>query len=209
MNFLKGMYEKHGAKASLVDDWVVVEDGRLRTRAAHFNHRQYPQGLVLQTDVISALPSGENIVESFAGTGTNLDDALKDACANYQDSVFHVLDSAILGKKSDQVEIEDLEIGGIPRRVTYGGVRIRGELPEGSWPAISDALQSQLKNSKLPRGLHWVRYFYAHLPKGSPEIEVLLDNNEWSEQKSNAASCPWPAADKFYSARLFLIIQDR
>jgi hypothetical protein len=62
MQFLKGMYEVHGAKAELAGDWVVVDGGKLRTRAVHFNHRQFPQGLVLQTNVVSVLPSGERIV---------------------------------------------------------------------------------------------------------------------------------------------------
>ena len=209
MEFLKGMYETHGAKAELAGDWVVVDGGKLRTKAAHFDHRQYPQGLVLQADFVSVLPSGEHINESFAGTGTNLNDALKDACANFQDSTFHALCSAILGRHSDQAEVENLDIGGIPRVVTFGSVRTRGELPADSWPNIYSALEAQLKRSGLPRGLHWVRYYYGHLPTGAPEIEVLLDNTRWTEQQTKASAFPWPASDKFYSIRLFFVVQDR
>ena len=203
MEFLKGIYERHGAKAELAGDWVIVDGGKLRTRAVQFNHRQYPQGLVLQVDFISVLPSGQRIIESFAGTGTNLNAALKDACANFQGSTFHALHSAILGRHSDQAEVQNLEIGGIPRVVTFGSVGTRGKVPADSWPEIYSALEAQLKSSGLPRGLHWVRYYYGHLPTGGgpPEIEVLLDNMHWTEQQTKAAAFPWPVSEKFYSIR--------
>jgi hypothetical protein len=67
MDFVKGLYEAHGAKAELVGDWINVDGGRLRTRAAHFDHAQGAKDLILQADFITALPSGEHIVESFHG----------------------------------------------------------------------------------------------------------------------------------------------
>ena len=105
--------------------------------------------------------------------------------------------------------MEILDIGGISRVVTFGGVRIRGEFPADSWPPVFSALETHLKSSGLPRGLHWVRYFYCNSPPESPTIEVLLDNAPWTEQQKAAAGFPWPASTKFYSIRLFFIVQDR
>jgi len=209
MEFLKDMYVAHGAKAELTGDWIVVDGGRLRTRAAHFDHRQHPQSLVLQTDFVTALPSGEHIVESFAGVGVDTNAALKDACAGFQDCTFHALCSALLDKPSEQAEVESWDIGGTPRTVTFGSVGLRGDFPPDAWPAVFAALETQLKTSGLPRGLHWVRYFYCQSAGGPPTIEVLLDNTPWSQQRKKAAELPWPLAKSFYAVRLFCIIQDR
>src|SRR5262245_9411706 len=65
MKFLKDMYVAHGAKAKLSGDWVDVDDGRLRTRVATFDHEPHPQSVLLQADFVSVLPSGESVVESF------------------------------------------------------------------------------------------------------------------------------------------------
>lgn len=209
MNFLKGMYVAHGAQAELKEDWAIIDGGRLQARAAYFIQGEYPQGVALQADFITLLPSGHHIVESFAGMGRDLNHALQDACSSFQDSTFHALSSAFLGSPSDQVEVVDLEIDAIPRVVTFGGVRIRGELPADFWPPVFSALEAQLKISELPCGLHWVRYFYSNLPPDPPTIEVLLDNATWTEQEKKITQLPWPVSTDFYSVRLFFIIQDR
>ena len=47
MQFLQGMYEAHGSTASIEGDWVVVEEGRLHTRAAHVTTRQHSESFIL------------------------------------------------------------------------------------------------------------------------------------------------------------------
>ncbi len=69
-------------------------------------------------------------------------------------------------------------------------------------------MQSQVESIQLPTGLHWVRYFYAHIPGDSPTIEVLVDNEPHPALVSAASTLPWPTSDAFYSARLFFTIQD-
>jgi hypothetical protein len=209
MGFLKGMYATHGAKAELAGDWILVDGGRLRTTAAHFEHRQHPQSLVLRTDFLTVLPSGEHILESFAGVGADTNAALKDACASFQACSFHVLCSALLGRHSEQADVASWDIGGIPRTVTFGSLRLRGEFLPDSWPPVFAALETQVKASGLPRGLHWVRYFYSQSAGQPPTIEVLLDNRQWSQQQKKAAELPWPTAKSFYAVRLFFIIQDK
>jgi hypothetical protein len=209
MKCLTDAFTAQGAKVATVDDWLVVDEGRLRTRAAYSNQTQYQQGLILQADFISILPSGERIVESVGGTGKDLNEALEDACGNFETSTFPALCSALLGRHSDDAKVIACDIAGVPRTVTFGSARARGDYPAGSWPPVFAAFQEQLKASKLPRGLHWGHLFCSHLPPDPPEVDVFLDNETWSEQQKEALQLPWPNSEKFYSVRVFFIVQDR
>ena len=163
----------------------------------------------MQADFITALPSGEHIVEAFAGTGVDLDAALTDACEGFRVCTFHVLCSALLGRPCGDTTVETWDIGGTPRTLTFGSVRIRGKLPPDSWPPVFAGIEAQVKASGLPPGLHWVRYFYCHIAGESPTIEVLLDDEPWTQLQRKAVNLPWPASEDYYKIRLFFIIQDR
>jgi hypothetical protein len=208
MNFLAGMFQAHGAYAVRAGNWVVVDGGRLYARAAHFDHKQHPNNLVLQVDFIIVLSSGEHIAEAFAGVGVDIPSALRDACQSFQDSSFHALFTALLGRPCDHVEREEWVIGGAPRRITIGLLRMRGQLPLDQWPPVYAGIRKQIESFPISSGLHWIRVFYANFPADNPTVEVLLDNASCSELQTQIGTLPWPRADTFYSARLFLVIQD-
>ena len=208
MTFVADMFTAHGAHAYRSGTWIVVDGGRLFVRAAHFDHRQHLKSLVLQTDFVCLTPSGQHIVESFAGIGTDLRSALIDACKSFQDSSFHVLFVTCLEHNCEHVDRESWTIGGTVRALTFGWLRTRGQLPLDLWPPVFTAIQSQVESIPLPAGLHWVRYFYAHIPGDSPTVEVLVDNEAHQALVSAASNLPWPSSDAFYSARLFFTIQD-
>lgn len=208
MEFLVEMFAGHGANAFRSGAWVVVDGGRLFARAAYFNHHQHPNSLVLQTDFVCVTPSGQHIIESFAGIGADVRSALMDACKSFQDSSFHVLFVTLLDHPCDHVDREVWSIGGIRRDMTFGWLRSRGQLPLDHWPPVFEAIQQQLEAFGLPSGLHWIRYFYANIPGASPTIEVLVDNQPCDSLMSSAAELPWPVSDAYYSARLFFTIRD-
>jgi hypothetical protein len=81
-------------------------------------------------------------------------------------------------------------------------------MPLDLWAPVFRSLQQQFEAFDLPPGLHWVRYFYAHIPGDSPTIEVLVDNQPCESLMAGATSFPWPHSDAFYSARLFFTVQD-
>ena len=91
MTFVVDMFTAHGASAIRSGSWIVVDGGRLFVRADQFDLRQQPNSLVLQTDFVCLTPTGQHIIESFAGIGTDQKSALIDACKSFQDSSFHVL----------------------------------------------------------------------------------------------------------------------
>jgi hypothetical protein len=208
MTFVEDMFTAHGAHAYRSGNWIMVDGGRLFVRAAHFDQIQHAQSLVLQTDFIFLTPSGQHIIESFAGIGTDQRSALIDACKSFQDSAFHVLLVTCLEYSCEHVDRESWTIGGSVRVLTFGWLRTRGQFPLDLWPPVFKAMQSQMESIQLSAGLHWVRYFYAHIPGENPTVEVLVDNEPHQALASAASSLPWPASDTFYSARLFFTVQD-
>lgn len=208
MKIVADMFTAHGAHSFRAGNWLVIDGGQLFVRAAHLNIRQQPNGLVLQTDFVCLTASGLHIVESFAGIGADKTSALMDACKSFQDASFHVLLVTCLPHDCEHVDREIWTIGGLRRNLTFGWLRIRGHFPHEYWPAIFSAMQSQLECIDLSRGLHWVRYYYAHVPSEDPTIEVLVDNESSQELECAASKWLWPPSDVFYSVRLFFTVQD-
>ncbi len=208
MAFVVDMFTAHGASAVRSGSWVVIDGGKLFARACHFDLRQHPNSFVLQTDFVCLTSSGQHIMESFAGIGTDLKSALTDACKSFQDSSFHVLLVTLLEHPCEHVDRDTWRIACTERALIFGWLRTRGQMPLDLWPPVFKALQLQFEAFDLPRGLHWVRYYYAHIPGDSPTIEVLVDNLPCESLMEGVSSFPWPASDAFYSARLFFTVQD-
>ncbi|MDB6118213.1 MAG: hypothetical protein JWO08_1994 [Verrucomicrobiaceae bacterium] len=206
MYFLAGVYGEHGAETERKGNWISVDQGKLFTRVAYPSQRQHPAGLVLQVDFVTVTADGRHIVESFAGIGADLSAALQDACGSFLDSCFHVFVVALLGRHCDHADRQQWRVGGRERRVTLGGLRIRGELPTGWWPPVLDGIRHHLEALPLAEGQHWIRYFYCHAPSNPPTIEILIDNEPHEELQTVTANLPWPQKEGFYSVRLFFVV---
>jgi len=208
MSFLIDMYRAHGTEAFRKDNWVIVGNGTVITRATCLNLQQHPGNIVVQVDIVTLCDVGKHIIESFAGVGADEKLAIQDACKGFQDSSFHALFSALLGSPCSHCEVESWTIDGIRRRVTMGRLRMRGHFPLDDWSAHFAAMQKQLEAHNLSSGLHWVRIFYCYVPASAPTIEVLIDNNPQEDLQTAFGGLPWPQTEEFYSVRLFMIIQD-
>lgn len=208
MTFLLKMYREHGASAVRIGNWVCVDEGRLFTRADHFDHRQHPKSLVLQADFVTVTQQGRHIIESFAGIGENLNSALADACKSFQDASFHALFVTLLSRPCGHVDRDVWTIGGIRRNVTFGWLRMRGAFPTDLWPPIFEGLKKYTESLPIESGLHCARYFYCHIPSQEPTVEVMIDNETSEQLQTHVAALPWPQKNEFYSVRLFLVIQD-
>ena len=208
MNFLAGMYSGHGAAATRIGNWILVDDGKLLTRASHFDHKDAPGSRILQADFVTVSAAGNHIVESFAGIGFDLATAIEDACRGFQDSSFHAIFSTLLDRECTHIEREEWMIAGLKRMVTLGLIRMRGEFPDDSWPALFDSTKTLIEDCDLPSGLHCFRIFYCHMPSGKPTIEVLIDNQEVTALQEQIGALKWPCSADSYSIRLFFMVQD-
>jgi len=208
MGFLRAMYEEHGTPTQRSGNWIVVGDSKLMTRVARFSDRQASNRHQFQADFVTLLPSGEQIIESFAGIGSSVTEAMKDVCKSFQDSTFHALYAALLDSSCEHVDIDEWTIAGVPRKVTLGWLRTRGSFPVDQWEPVYERIRNQMEALELSPGLHWVRYFYAHIPGQQPTTELLLDNETEEVLQQQMATFPWPVTDAFYTARLFFTIQN-
>lgn len=208
MGFLTGIYQAHGAFVIRSGNWLVLSDGRLLSRVARFNSRDEAGKSSFQMDVVTVVSPDQHIVESFSGLGATPDEAFEDACVNFRDSTFHVLYSALLDPTCDHVDRDSWTIASVPREVTLGWLRLRGHFPMENWEPTYTAIRLQMEEAAMGRGLHWVRYFYAHIPGREPVTEVLVDNEPVEAFQERLATFPWPDTVDAYTARLFFIVQD-
>ncbi len=186
---------------------IEVDGGRVSVTTEISETRHYPAGASLQFIVRVFLPSGERIDEYFAGIAQDERSAIIDALRNFADSSFHVIISALLDHLCEHATVEKWTINGIDRRVTLGAVTSRGGVP-GNYLQWFREFEQMAKASSLPGGIHWIRIFHGQSNPSNATTEVLLDNEHWQPMESGIAALDWPAKDTFYTARLFLIIQD-
>jgi hypothetical protein len=194
--------EAHGIRCELRDDWVVFTDHGKRGQT-----RLFPGERACQLDIAIEIFPGWTLLESFAGIGTDMDAALKDAFNTFARGTLHVMLTAFFGLASnEQVTCEEWDIAGTRRQVTLGNAVFRGAIPADG-VAWFPQFEAALKSSALPKGTHWVRLYYAQMDSQAMSCEALLDNEPWPELQEAMACFAWPAAKEFYSARLFITVR--
>jgi hypothetical protein len=201
-DWLSRTMEAHGVRCERRDDWVVFPDHGKRGQA-----RLLPRERAYQLDIAIDIFPGWTLLESFAGVGTELDTALKDAFGAFARGTLHVLLTAFFGLASnEQVACEEWDIAGTTRQMTLGNVVFRGTAPPDA-VAWFPQFEAVLKSSALPKGAHWVRLYYGQWDNQAKYREALLDNEPWPELQESMAHFAWPSAKEFYSARLFVTVQ--
>jgi hypothetical protein len=199
----------HGLSVSYYKEWLVC-NGTLPGIYGHIvQETQHKDSLTVQLDVQVAVDSDTVIFECFAGIGGDRNKAVQDAIGNFALNSLHPLLSAFYGLSSDQVTTETWEFGGAIWKATIGnwGLKHWAEptpsVPEEVFPTIERLIKSQV----LINRIHWLRLYYAHMDGQTLSTEVLLDNEPWEAAQDQVAKLDWPISDRFYSARLFLILQ--
>ena len=87
--------------------------------------------------------------------------------------------------------------------VNWGGdFRVRNEYFNNAITLNEGAI----RHESLEHDLHWFRFYVGNL-KGEFTFEALKDNEPWAAGESALASCGWSPTDKFYSARLFMVLR--
>ncbi len=221
------LFQAHGVKGTPQGKWIVFPEGNRRAQATISRETEHPTGWTLELDVQFEISPEQTIVESFVGLGDTRDKAITDAFTNFAANSLHVLIAAFLKtevkptqhargttapsqEKEVAIEPETWTIGGQKRTVVMGSVGTRGKLPARDANAFGwlQQFKEKLRAKSIAPGTHWVRLYYAQLKNESMGCEVLQDNSVWTELQSEMAAVKWPAADGFYSVRVFLVIKD-
>ena len=207
--FLSQLFSAHEVETDRQGEWVLLADGRHRVRAAVTDLSQSPAGSWVRLDVQMELAPGKHLIESFAGLGADLAEAVADAQRNFALNSLHVILATFYAKGLDQVQREVWLLGGEPKEVVIGGVAVRGEIPTEvpGTPQWFDAFAEAIRAQRLSPGIHWVRLYFAMMEPGQTICEVLLDNEPWPPLQATMAAYPWPKSGQFYSVRQFLTIR--
>lgn len=166
-----------------------------------------------QIDIRLWIAPDRMLGESVAGVGPTPAEQIPDGIRAFITHSFHVLLCAFFGvPPAHGVARERWAIGGTPRDVFVGTVGSRFGFPldaDGS-PDIGffQAFKHLLEVQSLPSGIHWVRLYQARQNGQSICNEVLLDNDPWPALQDGMAAFGWPASDKWYDVRVFLVIRD-
>jgi hypothetical protein len=202
------LFRGHGVEAVSQGEAIVFPGRSITASAAIVNERKQGNVTNLQLDVRLHLSHGRTLIESFAGFDVGRDKAIDNALANFTANSFHVLLAAFFQPDDHQVTHEEWNVGGRAAHVTLGNVGVRGKLPLEGKPmfAWSRHFLNCVKQQSLRPGIHWVRLYYAHSKHKAIACEILLDNLIWETVAAEMAAFDWPAAEEFYSVRIFLVL---
>lgn len=205
--FLAELFTEHGLPVAIRDGWLWSNSCRFKGQARIFmKHGSPPQGAI-QLDVDITTADGRTILESVAGIGATMHEAILNGLRAYAEGSFHVIFSALTGRHCSHCDIETWSIGGVTRRVFLGPITTRGVRNREN-PKPNDwfpAAEAQIKALPLDQKLHWIRFYHAEIENRDPINEVLLDN-EPSSLRDVFEKHTWPKSQGFYSVQLFIIV---
>lgn len=189
---------------ALIDELVAAHGAPPLSLHARTFPRAVEHGRVqLQLDVVT--PVGERwINESFAGLGATIHAALGDATRKFASGSLHVLLAALVdrGLGAGQVEWErwgafDACLGPL--------LRMWSDTAPGLGDFL-DALRARVVAATLSREVHWLRTFVATDGARILGFDLLLDNDPWPPGVALLQGWPWPASDRTYALRHFLVL---
>jgi hypothetical protein len=182
------MVQGHGAELTLD---VRVTPKRVQAHQA-----------MLQLDV-SASDGGRAIIESYAGVGSTIIEAHKQALTKLASCSLHVLIAVLAGRERcrDHVEWEpwrDFEIcsGGVLRQFA--------QEPPVDLRALIEAIRDSLP--PLSRELHWCSVFVAIQNGELSGHQITLDSAPHAAGLEVARAWSWPQDDAFYTLRHFFML---
>jgi hypothetical protein len=206
-NVFAQFFHGHGLDVSLVKGWIVADDGCLIAQARILPNSHAPDRHLVQLDLEVRSRDDVTILESIAGFGHTPREAVVDAIKAFAAGSFHVIFSALSGKRCSHCETTNWMINGLDRNVFLGPVTRRGSdeiLGDAGWfPFVT----AEIRKLSLPRGTHSIRFYHAD----GPELtitEFLIDGMPNAESEARLAKYAWTPTPNFYSVRLFLIIKD-
>ena len=206
---LQEILNAHGIPTNRRDQSVFDPESGLDVSIGVVRVRNHLDSTLLQLDVRATSPrlGGKQLIESFAGRGTDESDATMNAFRKFLHASLHVLLAVLVDREhgADQVEWESWSSEGNQWQICLGPVTLQGEPPNN---LVCGGLLDRLKEALLPKlspGLHWIRYFFIMEGHEINVSEALVDNLDFPEGRAVIDSMDWP--DGKYAAREFLMME--
>jgi len=154
-----------------------------------------------QLDVIA----DGRIMESFAGLGATVGESLADSVGKFARGSLHVLLATLLGREHGRDQVTWERCGSF--ELCAGPLlRLWSQGPAIDYRPLLDALKTTFAGLAAER--HWFRAFVAVEASGKPYagIDALLDNEPFAPATELLAAWPWPAGERDYAIRHFLVL---
>lgn len=202
-------FERHDVELEPDEDGWLVTDGDFPAIRASWHEGVAGEPGRLDVDVV--LSEDRRIEESFAGIGAG-ESGCRAALDTFERNALHLLLAACWYVTDDRtMRITAWEIGVRTWDVFIGPFTLRG-LDENAVVMPSDALtaiEAALKREALTPELHWLRLVHLHAANGERRCEASLDNEPWTAGTLALDSVAWPASEREYSARCFMMLDVR
>jgi hypothetical protein len=198
------------APVAVHGNWLLPADPQLpAVRAEIFVVKASENATSVQLDVEIVPDQEHRLVESFAGLGSSVETAVQDAVEGFRSGALDVLLNVFWRvQESERVELEHWTLDGERYSVTVGQWLLRNLGAETTLPSqILETLRGLLETVQVSDDLYWIRIFYCNTGDGSAVIEIRLNNARWITAENRIAQLNWARADRYYSARLFVVLQ--
>jgi hypothetical protein len=205
------LFLSHQFPCSMSDGWICAESGALAAQARMPVVHLAKNTVTIQIEIEVVTAHRERIIESYAGVGKTMSQAIGDALDAFCNGSFHAILSGVTSQPCTHCTVEPWVIDGRTRWIFLGPTVTRGTVPTvypfpRQWFTI---MERHIKASRLVSGMHWVRIYHAENEGSAGSTsEVLVDNEVAPALQSHLESLPWPATDKFYSIRVFFMVTD-
>jgi hypothetical protein len=204
LNEIKEIFEGHGIRCAVHEDWVLP-NGNLPALRAVWHPRNANMG---QLDIQLLIEPGVMIEECFAGVGEG-EAACRDALGNFLVNSLHVLLTAFWGiDGANHVTVGEWEIAGKPYHAYLGNVGVRASagvhvpIPKN----LLAEIEAVVKLENLMGKTHWAHTFFSNI-NGEQTFEALLGNKYWENGMDCLKNIQWTEREGYYSIRHFLVLR--
>jgi hypothetical protein len=210
--FLRQLFDAHGVQAVLHSGIVRFPSHRnLAVSGEIFKGTKD----TVQLDVrLVGFDRDRQLVESTVGLGKELNAQALFALKSFANSSFHVWLTAFFDRpESHGTKREEWMVGGRTRPVYPGLITTVLGFPPQGVDGLPDmgfypAFVKRLETTRVPAGIHWIRVYQMRHRDEMLANEVLLDNEPWEEVEEFFRQQSWPAVDKPYDVRMFLVVSE-
>jgi len=201
---------KFDLKFNKIEDFYFVDEKFPGITGQVFEMERYDDSVIIQLDVHILLPN-QNIIESFIGHASSVEEAIAEALEQFEVNVVHVFISAFwenAKKIENGVGLEQWEINGYRWQAVVGNYGYKGNLPieEIVLDEMFETIKNEIHSLPLEEDIYAIRSVYTNVGDGRKVTEALLNNEEFATLESKISTLPWKNVDEYYSVRNLILV---